>query len=163
MYGFPYNLPEMYDGKKIKMRLPYTMPGELVLDNGAVGIDFPDGTFLHSVDKPFEVWGMKLSASQLVASIPVAAPAPDINKFWRVRVVDVSKNYLMTKAAALVATLIDSDTGDWYWRCPYTIVRAEGFQVTVDNLLSANPGNQLRAEVEFRGFQLIIDPPSNTR
>ncbi len=162
MHEMPYKVPTHYNGMKIKFRVPYTMPGELVVGNGVAGLDFPAATFLHSVELPFEVWDVKMAASQIVNNHPVAAPAPGINKFWRVRVQDVSKNQLLTKNAQLVDTLLDTSDGIWYWRIPYTILRAEGFEVTVDNLLPA-PGNDLRAEVTFRGYELVLEPPSQTR
>ncbi len=167
MYEMPYKVPTHYNGLRIKLRVPYTMPGELILANAAQGIVFPAATFLHSVELPFEVWDMSIGASQSLLGapnfIPIAAPAPGIDKFWRIRVQDVSKNQLMTKNAQLVDQLTDNDAGIWFWRIPYTIVRAEGFEVTVDNLLPAAPGNFLRAEVTFRGFTLVLEPPSETR
>lgn len=164
MHEMPYKLPTHYAGKRIKFRVPYTMPGELIVANAGQGIEFPEATFLHSIELPFEVWDMIPHASQIdVNDNPLAAPAPGIDKFWRIRVQDVSKNQLMTKNAQLVDTLIDRNSLIWFWRCPYTIVRAEGFQVSVDNLLPAAPGNRLRAEVTFRGFLIVLDPASETR
>lgn len=158
-------LPTHYDGRRIKFRLPYTMPGELITTNAILNQAFPEGTFLHSVDKPFEIWSVKLVASQSVAGgaafAPIAAPAPNIDKFWRVRMRDLSKNENITKNAQLVDSLVDTDTGVWWWTPqPYTIVRAEGFDVSVDNLLA---NNFLRAEITFRGYLLILEPPSETR
>jgi subtilisin family serine protease len=141
------------------------MPGELIVNAATQNVPFPEGTFLHSVDKPFEVWGVKLLASQSVNGgvgfIPIAAPAPNIDKFWRVRMRDLSKNQEITRAAQLVDSLVDNDDNVWWWTPePYTIVRAEGFDVSVDNTLAVN---FLRAEVTFRGYLLILEPPSETR
>lgn len=158
----PYQLPTHYNGKRIKFRVPRTMPGEVTVPNGITGLDFPAATFLHSVELPFEVWNVKMAAAQLINSIPVADPAPGMNQFWRVRMRDISKNQDITQAANLVQTLIDNESGEWFWRRPYTIERAEGFEVTVDNLLPAG-GNDLRAAVNFRGFLLVLEPPSETR
>jgi hypothetical protein len=159
----PFYIPKTFAGKRIKFRVPYSMPAELIVGNAGAGIEFPEASFLHSIELPFEIWNMQLSASQLVNNIPVAAPAPGIDKFWRVRIQDVSKNQLMTKNAQLVATLTDNDAGTWFWRIPYTLVRAEGFLISVDNLLPVAPGNDLRAEITFRGNLLILEPPSETR
>lgn len=155
-------LPTQYNGHPIRERVPYTMAGELIVAAGATNIVFPPATFLQSVDKPFEVWRVKLVASQLDGNnVPIAAPAPNINKFWRVRMTDVSKDQLLTKNAQLVASLTDTDDDNWWWAPePYTIVRAEGFEVSVDNLLA---NNALRAEITFVGYNLIIAPPSETR
>jgi hypothetical protein len=161
----PPAAPVAYDGKPIRLRVPYTMPGELILTASAVNTPFPEGTFLHSTELPFEIWGMKLTASQSDAAspfVPVADPAPSINKFWRVRIEDRTKSQLMTKSAQLVSSLVESDeTGLWQWSPrPYTIVRAEGFNVAVDNLLTTRA---LRAEVTFRGYLLVLEPPSEHR
>lgn len=161
MHEMPYKVPTHFAGRRIKFRVPYTMPGELNVAAAAAGVEFPEATFLHSVELPFEVWDMNVDAAQLDGqNVPVAAPAPGINHFWRIRIQDVSKNQLVTKNAQLVQTLLDNSDGVWYWRVPYTIVRAEGFQVAVDNLLAANT---LRAEVTFRGFLVVLEPPSETR
>lgn len=163
MNEVPYILPTHFAGKPILYRFPYTMPGELVLDNGATGIEFPE-TFIHASELPFEVWGMKIAASQLNGNgDPIAAPAPGINKFWRLRIQDLTKNQNMTKSGQLAATLVDDDSGNWFWRIPFTIERAEGFTVTIDNLLPAAPGNQLRAEITFRGYLIQLSPASETR
>ena len=164
MQNMPYKVPTHFAGQRIKFRIPYSMPGELIVENGGAGIEFPEASFLHNIELPFEIWNMQLSASQLDDDgVPIAEPPPGIDKFWRVRVQDVSKNQLITKHAQLVATLTDNDTGTWFWRIPYTLVRAEGFLVAVDNLLAPAPGNRLRAEITFRGFNLVLEPPSETR
>ena len=79
MHEMPYKVPTHYNGMKIKFRVPYTMPGEQIVNNGQVGLDFPAATFLHSIELPFEIWDMKLAATQSLLDdpfIPVAAPAP---------------------------------------------------------------------------------------
>ena len=160
----PEYLPEFYNGQRITFRSPYTMPGELVLANTAVNIEFPEGTFLFGVDKPFEIHRVKFSGSQGGVAdpfTPVAAPAPGIDDFWRVRIEDISKNQLLTKNAQLIASLTESNTNMWPWGMPYTIVRSEGFQVTVDNLLTAP--NRLRAAISFEGYLLVVAPASTTR
>lgn len=164
MHEMPYKVPTHFANKKIRFRVPYTMPGELIVANAGAGVEFPEATFLHSIELPFEIWDMKFGGAQIDANgVPIAAPAPNIDQFWRVRIQDISKNQLITKNAQLVATLIDTDQDIWFWRVPYTIVRAEGFQVAVDNLLPAAPGNRLRAAVTFRGFLVVLEPASETR
>jgi len=160
----PFYIPSHFAGQRIKFRVPYSMPGELVVANGQTGVEFPEASFLHNIELAFEIWNVHLDASQLDANgNPQAAPAPGINKFWRTRIQDVSKNQLITKNAQLVNGLQDNNTGTWFWRVPYTLVRSEGFLVSVDNLLPAAPGNDLRAEITFRGFLLVLAPPSETR
>jgi len=156
----PFYIPETFSGRRIKFRVPYTMPGELIVNAETTGIDYPEGTFLHSVELPFEVWEMSMTGSLLEEGQPFIPPVAGIDKFWRLSVRDLSKNQQITKSASLVSNLKDSNTDTWYWRVPYTLVRAEGFQVTVDNLLSEN---QLRSEVSFRGYLLVLEPASENR
>jgi hypothetical protein len=164
MHEMPYKLPTHFAGKRIKFRVPYTMPGELLVANAGQAIEFPEGTFLHATELPFEIWDIVPHATQVDANgIPLAPPAPGIDKFWRLRLQDIAKNQIITKNAQLVDTLVDRNAGIWFWRVPYTVVRAEGFQVAVDNLLPAAPGLRLRAEVTFRGFLIVLEAPSETR
>jgi hypothetical protein len=155
--------PTTFAGETIKYRFPYTMPGELVVVAGSQDIAFRSGTFTHAVDMPFEIWEVSLQASQSVSDdpfIPVAAPAPGIDKFWRVRVEDTSKDRTMTKQAQLVATIKKTNENIWTWWVPYTLVKSEFLEVSVTNLL---PTNFLRAEVSFHGYLIVLEPPSETR
>ncbi len=162
----PGYMPTHYGGDSIKFRVPYTFAAELIVPAATaapanLGVDFPAATFEQRIEIPFEIWDMQLDASQLNDNgVPIAAPAPGIDKFWRVRIQDTSKNQQMTKNQSLVQTIKDRNTGTWFWRYPYTIVRAEGFDIAVDNLL---PANRLRAEIAFRGFLIFTKPASNTR
>ena len=154
---------QRFAGRPIRFRVPYTKPGEMVVAAQAVNIAFPAGTYLHGVELPFEIWDVKLEASQSVAQtpfVPVAEPAPRLSKFWRVRLRDTAKNQTITAAAQLVDSVIERPNNIWRFPFPYTVVRSEGFEVEVDNLL---PANWLRAEVTFRGYLLILEPPSETR
>ncbi|KKL21528.1 hypothetical protein LCGC14_2444570 [marine sediment metagenome] len=155
---------DKFAGKRIKFRVPYTMPGELIVPSPGVNIPFPDATFLQNVELPFEIHSVMLTASQSVLGganfIPIAEPAPGIDEFWRVRISDTSKNQDITKNAQLAATLKNTNRNVWDWKIPFTIIREEGFQVAIDNLLAAN---FLRAEISFIGYHLVLTPPSETR
>ena len=158
---------DKFAGKRIKFRVPYTMPGELVVANAGANVPFPDATFQQTTELPFEIHSVILTASQSVLGvpnyIPIAEPAPGIDEFWRVRISDLSKNQLITKNAQLVNTLVERNSRAWYWNYPYTIVRAEGFDVSVDNLIPAAVGNFLRAEITFKGYLIVVMAPSETR
>jgi len=161
MHDMPYKLPTHYANKRIKLRVPYSMPGLLDIPAQGAGIEFPDSTFLHSVELPFEVWDMQMHGAQLDGNnIPIAAPAPGIDWFWSIRVQALSKNQAITKNTQLVQSLKDRDTEGWYWRQPWLLERAEGFIVSTDNALA---NNVLRASITFRGFLVVLDVPSETR
>jgi len=155
--------PESYQDEKILARLPYTMPGETIVTAGAPPTQFPSGIFTHATDLPFEVHEVIPRASQSVAAspfIPIAEPAPNINKFWRIRIKILSINEEITQNAQLVDDLTERNTEVWPWRVPFTIRRAQGFVVTVENLL---PVNFLRAEVTFRGYLIVTKLASENR
>lgn len=140
-------LPLKFAGKTITYRAPYTMHGELIVANGTNGNLFPDATFLHNVDKPFEVHRMVVritpfdnTATPVILPPPFIGAVPDLQKileeYVRLRVLDTSKNETLTKTATLVAGLQRMNTRTWEWEDSYTIVRSEQFQVQVDSILA---------------------------
>lgn len=153
-----------FNGLRIKYRVPYTIAGELIVAAGGANTPFPAATFLNTVDKPFEIREVNLQASQSLLGganfIPIAEPAPSIDKFWRLRMRDVSRNQEITKNAQLAATLKRTNSNVWFWDDFAYIERAEGYEIAIDNLLAAN---FLRAEITFEGYLLVLAPPSETR
>ena len=164
-------LPDSWAGRKITMRIPYEMAGELSLTTLQAGVQFPDATFLHNVDKPFEVHRVKPFITALDAgSLPVASqPAQQtLLALVRARVADLGKNELMTKAPTLLALLTKGDAEQtWEWAEPYTIVRSESFQVVLDALSLANFAGagitRLSVGIAFQGFLLVVAPASESR
>lgn len=178
-----------FAGRKITFRIPYEISGEQVIANGATGIQFPEATFLHNVDKPFEIHRVvfKLtpfdnSATPAIVTPPIIASAAywDLQRwlqhYVRVRISDVSKNENLTKNATLISSLISNDGQSWEWDDPYILVRSEGMQIAIDSIAPttftlesqiASPttvtcGN-LRVEVCFEGYLLVIAPASEQR
>ena len=158
------------------------MSGEVLISASVSGAFFPDSTFLNSVDKPFEVWRMIVRLTAFDAQTPpeIIEPQPlTLDRRIRLAIEDLSKNQNMTKAPTLVSTLQRGSTEpSWEWEVPYTIVRAEGFNVQVDSLafptlcvpditncanLVAVAVDQVRVEIDFEGFLLYLEPPSETR
>lgn len=166
-------LPDSWAGRKITMRIPYEMPGELTLTSNQSGVQFPDATFLHNVDKPFEVHRAKPIISVLDANnAPLLATQGQdlLQQFVRIRLNDLGKNELMTKSATLAALIPKgSAEATWEWAEPYTIVRSESFQVIADcldltNLIAGVAGAaKLRLGWMFQGFLLVVAPPSESR
>lgn len=162
-------LPDYWAGRKITMRVPYEMAGEIILASLQSGLQFPDATFLHNVDKPFEVHRCKpivtgLDAGGLVDDVQ---PLQDVlQQLIRVRISDLGKNELMTKSPTLISLLVKGTAeATWEWAEPYTIERSENFQVVADAVSLANFATitQLRLGWSFQGFLLVVAPPSESR
>lgn len=143
------------------------MAGELILASAQPGVQFPEATFLHNVDKPFEIHRMIPLVTEMDdATPPLVDPAPiagPINKLIRLRVVDTSKNENLTKVSTLIASLVKANTNTWEWEDPYTLVRSEGLQVTCDSLTYPAGVDNIRVEISFQGFLIVIAPPTETR
>lgn len=162
-------LPEMWAGRKITMRVPYEMAAELQITSQQTGQQFPADVFLHNIDKPFEIHRVKPFVVALDANRVPLNPQPDqatMQSLLRVAINDFGKNEKMTKNATLLGLLVKGTAeSTWEWAEPYTIERAEGFQVTVDALSFANFATvgALALGWIFEGFLLVIAPPSQSR
>lgn len=189
------NLPQRFDGQEIKFRIPYTMPGELALDlanTPPFSTQFPAATFLHNVDKPFEIHRMiprltLLGQDESENDVVIIPADPKVvtglEKCVRLRIDDTSKNEKWTKAACSIEDLVRNDRV-WTMDAPYTIVRSEGFNVEVDvQRFAPNPLNvatiactsgevstqacttvtKIRVDIDFQGYLIVIAPPSETR
>lgn len=139
-------LPTTFAGRQISWRVPYTMPGELIVEPSKSGVQFPEATFLHNIDKPFEIHRIIIRLTALTTNTFPNAPGPissavvmevqpdTLSRRVRLRINDFSKNELLTKAPALVSQLLALNTGFWDFEDPYTLVRSEGFQIAIDTL-----------------------------
>lgn len=156
-------LPAYFAGRPIYYRMPWTLPGELIVAPQGVAVAFQPAVFQNNTDKPFEIHDILFAGAQIDDNdVPIADPAPGIDFFWRVRMKDLSKNEDATNAPQLVASLVERNTRSWPQYMPYTIVRSEGFRVQVDNLIAAG-GNRIRAAVTFRGYLLTLGPASEEK
>ena len=178
-------LPTHFAGKLVTFRIPMIMYGELLTANAATGTVFPDGTFLHNVDKPFEIHRVIMrvtpfdgAATPLIITPPFIAAIPNLKQlletYIRVRIADTAKNENLTKNATLVSAFSKANEQVWELDDVYTMVKSEGFTVQVDNLLVAagftiTVGNttvtvaNLRFELAFEGALIVIEPASETR
>jgi hypothetical protein len=164
-------LPDTWAGRKITMRVPYEMAGEVTLVSLQAGLQFPDATFQHNVDKPFEVHRAKPFIIALDANSLPVNPQPTqetLQALLRVRISDLGKNELITKTPTLIGLIVKGTAeATWEWAEPYTIVRSESFQVVVDALSLANfAGDGITKLVlgwAFQGFLLVVAPPSESR
>ena len=162
-------LPDTWAGRKIMMRIPYMMPGEISLMSAEPGRLFPAATFEMNVDKPFESHRCKPFVVALDDNGDVLNPQPvqeTLQSLIRIRINDLGKNELMTKAPALLPLITKGSAEQtWEWAEPYTLVRSESFQVTADALAFTNFDDveNLRFAFAFQGFLLVVAPPSESR
>lgn len=173
-------LPATWADRVITMRIPYTLPGEIIMTGSQSGTQFPDSAFTNNVDMPFECHRMlpRVTALNDEGVVLATQPSQDIlQSLVRLRVHDFGKNVIMTKSPALMSLLVKgSSERTWEWAEPYYLVRSEGFQVVVDTLAFpvfdgnqipvtpvTNPLTSLRIEVAFQGFLCVVAPPSNSR
>ena len=171
-------VPETFADQLIKFRIPYVMAGEKVTDASSTAIQFNEATFLHQIDKPFEVHLMHVEVTGLAAdsSMPDTQPLT-LDRRVRLRIEDTAKNERITKNPTLVSTLVDHEKHLWIWEVPYTFTRSEGFVVAVDTdalpticvpndtctaqepLIIA----KVRTEIAFEGYLVVLRPASDMR
>lgn len=152
------------------MRIPYEFAGELTLAGSTSGQQFPDATFLQNTDKPFEIHRMIPRITGVDSNGAVVATQPDqqvLQSLVRMRITDLSKNENLTKSSTLMK-LFTKGTSEqtWEWAAPYYLVRSESFQVLIDTqaIPVFNPTiQQLRIELAFQGFLVVVAPPSENR
>jgi hypothetical protein len=93
-------------------------------------------------------------------------------KYIRLRVRDTAKNENLTKTAILADSLLKDDSLTWEFWNPYTFTKSEGFEVSVDSILpdftitvgaNTRTVHNVRVEVSFQGYLLIVASPSEAR
>jgi hypothetical protein len=160
-------LPVEFAGKEITFRIPYSMPGEMQLEADSQGVQFPEATFLHNVEKCFEIHRVLVRLTALDDSTPpvILTTQPTIlDKLTRLRITDTSKNEVLTKNAQLVDSMLKDNERTWEWEDPYTLVRSEGFQVAVDTEAGYPAGTEvIRVEITFQGYLIVIGAPGESR
>jgi hypothetical protein len=180
-------LPLQFAGRDIAFRFPFNMYAEMTQNASTKGQVFPDGAFLHNVDKPFEIHRMfiKLTAIELQSAGPgvfiemFPDPQPTTSEqLVTLRIHGISNNENITKARTRVDSLVEKNTGTIEYEDPYTLVRGEGLQVTVDvdalpticigdpdELCDNSPVgiSRMRTQINLQGYLLIVAPPTETR
>jgi len=174
-------LPIRFDGQLITFREPYEFSADISVAAGD-SVQFPDKTFLEATSKPFEIHRVipRLTAFFTVTSVlTIMEPQPSIlSRLIRFRMQDLSKNEPNTKTTTLLDTVVKDNEQTWEWEEPYTIVRGEQFQVSIDaaasfgftpfstliSALSPIPTiDSIRVELTFQGYHIVVGPPLETR
>lgn len=168
-------LPDSFAGKKITQRIPYEMTGELVVAPSTSNAPFPGGPFLLNVDMPFEVhrvktWIVGVSNAVSASAIAVVATQPPqevLSSLVRMNIARIGGTIKWMKTSTLVAAM-PKGTSEWTWELadPDTIVRQEGYEVSIETLAMPVFDPVLTnfwVIVKFEGFQLQLGPPSEQR
>lgn len=126
------------------VRFPYVMPlrQSFTIPAAGVGQPLPATDFLHALEWPFEVHRVKFSQD----------PAHTFRD-WRVLIKDQTFNQDWMKSQAMVAQLVDDNTGVYELRMPWVVrPKGGGLTVSVDNLDTQNP---ITVDISFTGYLMI--------
>ena len=164
-------LPAQWAGRVINDRYPYAIPGELLLTTGQLAQQYPDSTFLHAADKPFEIHRMIPRVIALDVNQVVLSPQPEqdlLAALVRTRITNLGITQPLTKAPTLISALTKgSAERTWEWAEPQTLERSQELQIVLDAL--AFPAallasvTYLRVAIIFEGFLLQVAPASDNR
>jgi hypothetical protein len=157
-------LPTHFDGRLIVERIPYTMPGELVIPAASFNRPFAEGTFLHSLDLVFEVISLNFQASCLGdGNVPIETPAAvtDTMRQVRIRAKGLGKTRDLTKASQLLSSLADpdrlADNGRWEMVQPYYLKNGQGWAIDGDNtIVSGSAANGINLAISAKGSLLVL-------
>jgi hypothetical protein len=156
-----FSLPTEFMGKRIKRRIPYVLAGDLTCNASAIGIarSFPDGTFYHGVELPFEVTRAKPSIITLDSNGADQAD-PNIGSTdhlvqLQVKLIGASRD--MTAVATRISVLRQQDDQCWQFDAPLVLLQRDGFQVQVtQNIPSGSAAGGIRMELSFLGSLLDL-------
>ncbi len=162
-------LPATWAGRIINQRVPYELYGEIALTSAAQGLQFPDATFMNSVDKPFEVHRMiprvySRDSSRVLLS-PQSAQSL-LSALVKLRISDLGLNQDITKAPSRIDTLTKGDSErTWEFADPHYLTRANLLQLVLeaDTYPSISNLSDLLVCICFQGFLLVVAPPSENR
>jgi hypothetical protein len=163
-------LPATWASRVITDRIPYELSGEITMTSAQTGLQYPDATFMNTVDKPFEVHRMKpVIVGQLNGTM--FSPQPDQEEMLslvRARITDLGLNQEITKNPTLLSLLVKgSSERTWEFADPHYLTRSNLLQIVLDALAFpasfADEVNQLKVCIAFQGFLLVVAPPSENR
>lgn len=147
-------LASTYRNRQIVARIPYTIHGELTVAASTSGSSFPEATFLHNVEKPFEIHGIRVHVVMLNgSSVPIFETDAGNDQFARLTISDTAANESLTKVAQRVSGLVEDNSKTWNLEEPYTIESKTGLQITADN---TSASNSMRIQVTLVGYLLKL-------
>lgn len=162
-------LPATFADREIKDRFPYELAGEMAMTSAQRGIQFPDALFQNGTDKPFECHRVIPRLYARDVSNVLLTTQPDQELLAGLIRWDIVINNLeqkLTKAPTLIGTSTKgSAERTWEFADPCYLMRATGFQITLDALTYPAIGNlnNILVAITFQGFLLIVSPPLPNR
>lgn len=163
-------LPAEWAGRRITARFPYVMDGELTLTPTQTGVQFPEATFMHSTDKPFEIHRMipRLYSMSDAGVLNITQPDQDeLAGLMRLTINNLGLNQLITKTPTLVGLLTKgSSERTWEWADPMYLLNSHQIQVICDVLtfpVFTQVMAGLKIGLSFEGYQIVIAPASENR
>lgn len=159
-------LPTHFDGRRILERIPFTMPGELVVAASANQRPFAQNTFMYAADLVVELTSVGIDVACLSSdAVPIATPAAvaDTLRMVRARAKGSGKTRDLFKNTQLLSSLVEqtrlADKGVWRFDSPYYLINGQGWDVEIDNSIpSASAAGGVNVAWSFRGAQLILGP-----
>jgi hypothetical protein len=162
-------LPATWAGRIINQRVPYQLYGEISMVSAQQGLQFPDATFMNSVDKPFEIHRMiprvysRDSGNVLLATQTAMST---LSALIKCRLMDLGLNQDLTKTPARLDAMTKGEAErTWEWADPHYLTRSNLIQVTLDadTFPSISTMTNLLVCITFQGFLLVVAPPSENR
>lgn len=126
------------------IRMPYNLPlaQSAVIQPGVSNFPLMQSNFSHSLEWPFEIHKIKFSQD----------PAHTFRD-WRFSNIDITFNQPWMKSSAMVATLVDDNTGVWELKFPWMVrPKGGGLNPFIDNLDTVNP---ITIDIDFEGYVLM--------
>jgi len=145
------------------------MYGEVTLTSAQAGKTFPEGTFLNSTDKPFEIHRLIPRITALDGNGVALVTQPDeefMLSMVKCSILDLGKTTPLQRAPTRLRSMLKGSAEQtWEWADPYYLVKSEQFQITndADTFPAITSLVTLRVELNFEGFLLTIAPPSEAR
>jgi hypothetical protein len=141
----------------IKARKPYIVASDMTLAAAAAPTVFPDGSFIHSLDLPFEVLRMIPAVACLDGSLnPIPDPnIGDILHLVKVKIKLLSDSRDMTLVSTRLSELVEKENKIWSFDYPLYLERQNGFVVEVTNLVPLANAANVRFELGLQGSLLI--------
>lgn len=178
----PIDAPAYFADQPIMYTEPYVMAGSLVVVPNTNGQTFPEATFWHAIDKPFEIWRMLIRLTPMDGSTPpviIDALPPTLGRRMRMNMQVTGKNYVATKNPTLPDLAQMGLLESWEFAPrPFTLKQSEGFEIRIDTLAfptvcaiadgaddcepTAVDVENVRVDIAFQGFLLVL-APANAR
>jgi len=168
-------LPDSFANKPITQRIPFAMSAEIVVAPSTSNQPFAEGSFLYNQDMAFEVHRMKpwiigvssATTATTLAIVPTQPPQDVLGALARLNIARIGGTIRWTKTGIMPVMLVKG-LNEWTWELasPDTIVRQEGYEVSVQTLAMPAfdvPLTNLMIGVVFEGFQLQLGPASEQR